>query len=359
MRGKGEGSIYKRADGYWCATIDLGHANGKRKRKTVYGKTRKEVAEKLRELHRQIDQGVNLAAEKQTVQQFLDHWLTHSVVQQRKPKTITSYEQTCRVYIVPEIGHIRLDKLHPQQVQAMITNLQGRGLSNRTVQNAVQVLGRALNRALQWGYVARNVARLVDLPRVEKRKPTILTVEQAKLFLDTVSGTREEPLYRVALGLGLRQGEIIDLHWADVDLSKKTLTIRDGKTEASSGTLPLPGALVTALREHWSYQQQERLIEPKWKEHGLVFPTRHGTRDWPANVLKKFKRALKQADLPDMRFHDLRHSCASFLVAMNVHPRVAMEILRHRNISTTMDIYAHVTTDEQRETLEDLSKLFG
>lgn len=175
-------------------------------------------------------------------------------------------------------------------------------------------------------------------------------------MLDAVAGHRLEVLYRVALSLGLRRGELIALSWDDIDLERGSLTVREGKTEASARTLALPKVLCEYLHLHRIRQIEERLaMGPEWSDHNLVFPSEVGTPLNPTNLWRHFKSVLQRAGLPNMRFHDLRHSCASFLVAQGVHPRVAMQILGHSKISTTMDIYAHVSDDDQRSAVDKVA----
>ncbi|NJN17254.1 MAG: site-specific integrase [Oscillochloris sp.] len=158
-RGHGEGSIYQReSDGLWCTSVDLGVVNGKRRRKVIYGKTRKEVAEKLKALHRDQHLGLNLSAESMTVKQYLERWLAEVVQVRNRPRTHKSYDDTVRLYITPHLGALQLTKLQPEHVQAMITSLSQANLSPRTIQYTRAVLRKALNQALKWGYVVRNVA---------------------------------------------------------------------------------------------------------------------------------------------------------------------------------------------------------
>jgi integrase len=240
----------------------------------------------------------------------------------------------------------------------MVVQLQEKGYAQRSVQYAVGVLSRALNKAVLYGHLSRNPAQHVK-PRLERRTIDPLTPEQAQRFLDAVEGHRLAPLYQVALGLGLRQGEIIALRWSDVDLQNRRLHIRESKTDAGVRTLVLPLSLVDTLGEHWRFQQQERLVQDvNWKEHGLVFPSEVGTPLSARNLVRHFKGILKKAGLPEkVRFHDLRHSCASFLIAKGVNPRVVMEILGHSQISVTMNTYAHVFSDVQEEAVEGVSEL--
>jgi integrase len=360
-RGHGEGSIYQREDGIWCASIDLGYVNGKRKRKVVTAKTRKEVADKLRVLQQQQQSGVNFAADKQTVESYLTRWLDTVVKETCRPKTYESYEYMCRIHIIPAIGHVQLDKLTPDHVQQMISVLRKKDISDRTVQYAYRILSIAMGRAVKFGYVHRNVVTLVDQPKTKKHVVEPLTVEQAQTFLAAVEGHRLAPLYHIALGLGLRQGEIIALRWSDVDLDQRKLRIRAAKTESGIRTLALPQTLVDTLRQHWQFQQQERLVQGvNWKEHGLVFPSEVGTSLSARNLLRHFKKSLKKAGLPEhIRFHDLRHSCASFLIANGVNPRVVMEILGHSQISVTMNTYAHVFSGVQEDAVTGVADMLA
>lgn len=374
-RGHGEGTIYQReSDGKWCANVNLGWHNGKRQRKVVYGKTRKEVADKLKALHNDQLLGVNLAAEQLTVGQFLDRWLEQVVIVRNQPRTHASYSDTARLYIKPRIGDRQLTKLTPEHVQTMLNALSAQGLSSRTVTYTRAVLRKALNQALRWGHVVRNVATLVDVPAAKRHVIAPLSQAQALLLLAAVQGHRLETLYRLTLSLGLRRGEVLGLRWQDLDLEGKTLRIAVAlqrfqgklqlmapKTQLSARQLPLPDVLVAALRAHLAAQEAERAVAGEaWEDHGLVFPTPHGTPTEPRNLIRHFKLALKAVGLPEsIRFHDLRHSCATFLIAQGVHPRVVMEILGHSQISVTMNTYGHVQSETQRQAVEGLTDLFG
>ncbi len=362
-RGQNEGTITKRADGRWEAKINLGYKNGKRHRRSFYGKTRREVAEKLASALREHQQGLPVAAERQTVAQFLDRWLADVVQPAVRPKTHHSYAQLVRLHVKPALGHHQLTKLEPKHVQAMLNAKLASGLSPRTVQYIRAVLRRALGQAFKWGLVARNVAVLVDPPRSIHHETQFLPPFQARVLLEVVRGDRLEALYSVALALGLRQGEALGLRWRDVDLERGTLSVRtalqrvnsklqlvEPKTERSRRTLPLPPTVLAALRQHRHRQLQERLVAgSRWNNSwDLVFTSTIGTPLDARNVVRHFKGALERADLPDMRWHDLRHSCGSILAAKKVPLRVIQEILGHSQISTTVR-YAHVVPEAQRE----------
>ncbi len=370
-RGHGEGSIYQRSDGLWIASVNLGHVNGKRKRLYLSGKTRKEVAEKLKVALRDQQQGHSLIPERQTVDQFLTRWLADVVAPNHRPKTYHNYDQAVRLYFRPTIGGVALSKLTGQQVQAMLSGLQVSGLAPGTIRTVRNILRAALSQAVKWELVPRNVASLVELPPLPDTKAKALTVAQAQQLFAAARGDRLEALYRVALALGLRRSEVLGLRWQDVDLEQQTLTIAfalqddrgsyqlvEPKTRNSRRTLPLPPMLIAALRAHKIRQYEERLLAgSRWQEHGLVFPTSLGTPQSPRNLLRSFHRLLKRADLPHMRFHDLRHSCLSLLAAQGVPPRVAMEIAGHSNINITLQVYTHVLDGALRSALDGMGSV--
>ncbi|MDP9367447.1 MAG: site-specific integrase [Chloroflexota bacterium] len=372
-RGQGEGSIYQReSDGLWCTAVHLGYLDGKRRRKVIYGKTRREVAEKLKVVLREQQQGLPVALERQTVAQFLHRWLEDVVGPSVRPRTSESYAQLVRLHLVPTLGRHQLNKLEPQHVQAMMNRKLESGLSPRTVQYIRAVLRRALGQALKWGLVARNVATLVDPPRSRRQPIRPLTPVQGRMLLEAARGDRLEALYRVALSLGLRIGEALGLRWDDVDLERGVLRISSAlqrvggklqlvepKSTQSRRTLALPVALIAALKIHRVRQLQERLASgDRWQDSGHIFTTTIGTPLEPRNATRAFKAMLVAAGLPDIRFHDLRHSCASLLVAQGIHPRVVMETLGHSQISLTMNTYAHVFADAQREAAATMDCLF-
>ena len=376
-RGHGEGSIYQReSDGKWCAVVDLGWVNGKRKRKIIYGKTRKEVAEKLKVALRDQQQGLPIAGERLTVGQFPDRWLVEAARPKVRPKTYHSYAQLVRLHLKPALGRYQLATLGPQHVQAMMNAKLDAGLSPRTVQYLRAVLRRALGQALKWGLVTRNVATLVDAPRVERSEMQTLDINQASRFLKAVKGDRLEALYSVALALGLRQGEALGLRWQDVDLEARTLSVRvalqrvkgdkprlvEPKTRQSRRTLPIPAPIVAQFKAHHARQLEERLAAgPEWQGEawGLVFANTRGAPLDARHVVRYFKGHLERAGLPDIRFHDLRHSCASLLVAQGVHPRMVMELLGHSTIVLTMNTYAHIMSEAQRQALSVMDELFA
>lgn len=358
-RQDGEGSIGKRKDGLWQGSLSVKHPDGRSKRIYVYAKTASECKRKLKEKQQELDRGLDLFADNPTVEGYLTTWLTYTVKPESSAKTYESYEETIRNRITPYIGAVKLKALKPEHIQRMVTQLQEKDYSQRTVQYSVGVLSRALNKAVLYGHIATNPASHIH-PRVEKRQIEPMTPEQATAFLAAVDGHRLAPLYRVALSLGLRRGEIVALRWTDVDLNGKTLKVKKAKTAAGVRTIPLPDKLADVLRDHWDYQQQERLMTGvEWKEHGLVFPSEVGTPMGARNLVRHFKSVLKRAGIPEtIRFHDLRHSCATFLIVQGVHMKTVSEILGHASIGITMDVYGHVSADTQRTALDKIADMF-
>ncbi|MGH2614153.1 MAG: tyrosine-type recombinase/integrase [Thermomicrobiales bacterium] len=372
-RGHGEGSIYYRqSDRRWVASVDLGYINGKRTRKVRYGKTRKEAAEKLKEALHDQARGLALATREQTVGQFLDTWLTEVVKPSVRSKTFRGYESVVRMHLAPSLGRHRLTKLTPQHVQQMLNAKRASGLSPRSAQYLRDVLRNAIGQALKWGLVSRNVATLVEPPRVKHCEMRFLTPDEARTLFTTARGERLEALYTVALALGLRQGESLGLRWEDVDFAAGTLRIRyalqriDGtlqlvepKTSQSRRTLVMPPTVVAALRDHQERQDLERIAAgDRWVETGLVFTTTKGIPLDARNVTGRFKQVLASAGLPDMRWHDLRHSCASLLLAQRVPHRVVMEPLGHSQISLTMS-YSHVVPELQAQAALSMERVLG
>jgi integrase len=383
-RGNSEGSIFQRKDGRWCAVVDLGWENGKRKRKSLYAATRKEVAGQLSKTLREKAQGLPIRVDRQTVAEFLRRWLADAVKNSVRALTFEQYAQHIRLYIEPSIGQVQLSRLTPQQVQALTNARLSEGLSPRTVQITLFVLRRALEQALRWDLVVRNVAKLVDTPHAERREIKPLTSEQVQTFLKALKGKRLEGVFAIGLALGLRRGEMLGLRWEDVDFEAKTIAVRQAlqrsggrllnsedpgnklhfvapKSFRGIRTIAMPEYVATTLRTHRARQAEERLLAGSdWQDWDLVFATRKGTPIEPRRLDTEFKRILKSAGLPEtIRLHDSRHFAASLLLAQGVHPRTVMEILGHSDIAVTMNTYSHVVPELMRNAADKIDAAFG
>jgi integrase len=373
-RGNGEGSIYKRAsDGRYCGVLSLGYdGRGKPVRKAFYGKTKKEVREKLDQAQQLYDAGVQIAGPRQTVGSFLMVWLDNVMKPRVRYNTYLIYSSFIRMHLIPAIGRHQLDKLQPQHIQQLLNAMLDSGLAPGTVRYANRVLKTALFQAVRWGLLARNVATLVDPPGDHVEERPVLSPEQARTFLQTAAGQPNAIMYSLALYLGLRRGEVRGLRWQDIDWKQSRLHVRKNlirivdrvpvldelKTKGSRRTIPLPPLFLAALRSHQARQADERLkAGGEWHNYDLVicdelgFPVPDGT------FVYRFKRNLRQAGLPNIHFHDLRHSCATLLAAEGVPPRVIMEILGHSNLGVTTLVYTHAVDDGKRSAVDALEQL--
>ncbi len=370
-RGHHEGTVKLRKDGRWEAQVMLPTG----KRISRYGKTAKEARDKMKAAWRDHEAGVDVTAKRQTVDQFLTRWLADVVRPGKAPKTHASYEEIVRLHLIPGLGRYRLDQLTPQHVAAMLRIKQDAGFSPRRVHHMRAVLRAALNQAIKWGLVGRNVAALTEPVRQAPRTVKPFTPEEARAVLVAARGHRLEALVAVALSLGLRQGEVLALMWGDLDLDgpRPTIAIQrslqrvDGhlilkgtKTEKSRRTLPLPAFVAAILREHRDRQAFERKAAGNaWSEQGFVFTTSIGTPLDPRNVIRSWHALLAAAGVPRHRFHDTRHTAVSTLIAHGVSLKVIQELVGHSLLSTTADTYGHLASDAFNEAASILDAAYG
>jgi integrase len=262
-------------------------------------------------------------------------------------------------HVVSALGNVKLSKLTPAHLQGFYRSKLDSGLSPRTVQYIHVVLHRALKQALRWGLVVRNVAEAVDPPRVPKKDITPLSPDQARTFLEAASGDRLEALYVLAIHTGMRQGELFSLRWHDVDLDAGVVRVRGTKSARSRRTVTLSETALDVLRSHLKRQLGEiDKAGSLWRENGLVLATKIGTPLNRHNLTQRsFKPLLERARLPRIRFHDLRHTCATILLSRGVHAKFVQELLGHATIAITLDTYSHVLPgmgDQTATAMEDI-----
>lgn len=369
-RANGEGTVYRRKDGRWeCAVYVLG-GDGTRRRVRVYGKVREEVLKKRDALIAADRQGLPVQSGLR-LEGYLTDWLRQTARLELRPRAYETYERCVNRHIVPLLGAKRLHSLAPADVRHLMNAKIAEGLSPGTVHYIRAVLRSALSQAMRDGLVQRNVAALVKPPRAKRKEIRALTPEEARTLLRTARDDRLYALWLVAMALGLRRAELLGLTWSNIDLDSRTLRVAQGvqridgrlvldelKSARSHRILPLPKIAADALREHHSRQSRERLAAGRhWADNDLVFCSEVGTPIDPRNLNRSFRSLLIRAQVgviranpgaeppkyqTTVRLHDLRHSCASFLLAQGVSPRVVMEVLGHSGIAITMNIYAHV-----------------
>lgn len=398
-RHNGEGSIYPYRNGF-AAHVWITTPEGRRQRKSVYGKTREDVHAKWLKLHEQARRGP-VVPRSPALSDYLDGWLADVVRPGLAPATAANYDLFVRLYIVPDLGRRKLEKLTVRDVQLWLNQLRtrcqccaqgkdagrdsprccavgkccGQVASEWTVHQAWTVLRSALSAAMREELVSRNVAALVRVPVPRTRKSTVWSVDEARKFLESARAD-DDPLYAgyvLMLVLGLRRGELLGLAWEDVDLVgheavirwqvqrvKGELLRRSTKTATSDAPLPLPDICVQALEQRKVTEARWRLAAGQaWAGSGLVLTTRLGDPFDPRNFHRYFKARAAKVGVPVISVHAARRTCASLLVALDVHPRVAMAILRHSQIAVTMDIYSQVSSASTREALRRLGSQLG
>lgn len=362
-RAKGEGSIIRRSDGRWQARYEV---NGKRK--YLYGKIRSEVSVKLREALSEVTHGLIYDDKNLTLKQHLHAWLNNSKKSVRIG-TFERYEQIVCKHLMPELGGIKLKNLSPMMVQDLYqTKLEA--LSPRTVRYIHVTLHKSLEQAVKWNLISKNVTDLVDPPKIIKEEIRPLNVEEVRILFDTVSGHPLEAIYILAVTAGLRRGEILGLYWQDVDLNTGSLQVKRSlsftkegpifvppKTAKGKRSISLSKICVEALRKLKT--SQEKTKENWTADYSLVFPNDLGEPRRSRNVLNtSFKRIKKKGNLPDIRFHDLRHTCATLLLTKGVHPKIVQELLGHSSISITLDTYSHCVPNMQEKVVEAMEDIF-
>ncbi len=363
-RGRGEGAIYRRNDGLWCCSISAGYReDGRRRRKVIYGKSKLEVQQKLREIQRQ---GF-IETSRLTVGRYLDHWLETIVKPSLAPTTYERYRPVVTRHIKPYIGNIRLEKLAPVHVQQMYVAQAEAGTSKRNQELSGVILGKALKDAVALRLISVNPARDIDKPRPEKREMQVWDKEEVDRFLDHARGDRLYAFYVLAVATGMRIGELFALEWSDIDFERAQVTVqrtleeiggrlrvKEPKTPNARRKIDLPQFALQALQDHRRRMLAEGHIA------GPVFCDTQGGYLRRQNVLRRsFRPLVEAAGVRRLRLHDLRHTAATLLLAAGENAKVVSERLGHANIRITLDTYAHVLPTMQRDAARKLDVLFG
>lgn len=359
-RSKGEGSIfYSKQKGLWVSKITLPDGTTRKK----YGKRQADVREYHLAALNQLRQGMLPKDDTITVSQFMTHYFETVSKHTLRPTTQQGQETMIRVHINPALGRIKLKDLRPDHLQSFYSQKLASGLSKRSVQLLHVTLRTALKQAVRWGLIARNVTDLVQAPRPTRPSPTFFTKEQLTKFLETVKGHRWYPIYVLLIYGGFREGEVLGIHFEDCDMVNRIINVRhtvttlrtglaitEPKTKSSRRAVTLPKIAYDALKEH---------LDQLELNHGLIFTTPLGNPIYPRNFIRHFKSVLKEAGLPDIRVHDLRHSHASLLLASGVNPKLVQERLGHSSITLTMDTYSHVIPSLQEEVARRIDDLMN
>lgn len=326
-----------------------------------YGATRQEALQKRREAERRLEAGQSAKPQKQTLKAYLEEWLETCIKPPLKSEgTYRLYEVNTRVHLIPALGKIPLESLTPAHLRKLYAEKR-KTLSPRTIVGIHSALRMALGQAVKDRILRENVASLVEAPTVPKKERVAFGPEQAKVFLQAIRGHTNEALFATAILYGVRSGELVSMKWSDIDFDRAQLIVRGTKTETSRyRPIPLIPELASLLRRHKAAQQRDGLRQGrKWSEDGPVFANAAGEAWNPRTFRRQLSLIVKHAGLPQLRVHDLRHSCATLLFALGVDPKIIQAILGHANIHITLDLYTHLLPEAKRDAVGKLSALFG
>ncbi len=364
-RPSGDGMVRKREDGRWEGRIVVGHKeNGDPIFRYIYADTQKELTAKLRQSI-EAYQGVELTEEsRMTLGQWLEQWLKN-IAPTIRPSTLSRYEGTVRNHLVPYMGDKPISQITGKDIQKLYDTLArqgnrntGEGLASGTVRGIHAMFHEAMDAAQQASLIPRNPTEDIDAPKFNYKSKKVLTDEQLEKFMETIQrDSIWHDFFYTELTTGLRRGEICGLKWEDFDEAHSTLKVRrtiheekggkltawDTKTAAGTRTIHLSPSTAALLRERKKTALTEWIFPHPWKPEQ---PTR------PSAAYERMKVLLKEAGLPDLRFHDLRHTFATHALTSGVDVKTLSGILGHTRAAFTLDTYTHTTGDMQKRAAE-------
>lgn len=365
-RGRGEGAIFQRADGLWVCSLSLGYdSSGKRRRRVVYGNTKKQVQEKMQELQNAPDQPNEL--KKLRMDTYLAKWL-ELVKPTIEYQTYRKYAEHVRNHITPAIGMMKLVELKRFHVEELYSTLAANGVSAAHQGKIGTTLTVALGSAQDREMIAVNPTARVKKPKALRAEICPLNADQVAIFLKHASTDRLYPLYAALLDTGARPSELFALEWPDVDFERSSvvitkslaidgsgkLAVKDVKTRKARRTITLASSTVEILAEH-----RKRMMTAGFAGRP-VFPSRNGRFLRLTNVHKRsFKPILERAGLPNIRLYDLRHTCATLLLQDGENIKVVSERLGHSNVTMTLSVYCHVMAGMQEGAAERMEGILN
>ena len=368
-RGHNEGTVYYEPDrDRWVAEVSIGPG----KRKKFRFKTKQEAIKKKNEALRELERKTLATGPQRKLGDYLEDWIENVHKDNLRISTYVKYKKHIK-YIVSDLGEIWLQKLTPEQVTRFYTKKIKDGLSSKTVHGIHGVLKLALDNAVRWNYVSKNVCDLVKPPRVVSREVVPLDIEQARMLLESVREHRLEVLLTMAIVTGMRRGELLALTWSNIDFERHSLQVvhtvdyipkygyvqTEPKTKAGKRLIRLPAFLMDMLKAHRVQQEEQRSkVGTAWENRDLVFPDLKGGYFNPNYLLRVFKKILENAGVPHMHFHDLRHSAATILLCMGINIKVIQSLLGHSDISITLGLYSHLLPTMQQEVVDKWDDAF-
>lgn len=382
-RGRGEGTVYQRQDKLWVGQAVIGYdpITGKPNRKTVYGKTRQDVVQKLTKISVLVNEG-KYADSNMTVQEWLSIWLNEYAKNTLRPKTYESYAMFIRLHIVPHVGSVRLRDLTTDRIQKLYNykarsgRMDGKGgLAPRSVERIHTVLHKALEQAVITRKIGYNPAHGATLPLRIQREIRSLTPQEQDIFEAALEGERLLVAFLLGLWAGLRRGETLGLQWDDFDFDQSWVKIQRSlqrikdkdtgesklrldllKSKKSYRTVPLPEVFMGLLLQHKINQDKEKeKAGPMYQDQNLVFCTSLGGFIEPRNYNRIFSRIRDKAGIENFNLHGLRHTYATRLYEIGVDPKIRQELMGHEKSSTT-DGYTHVMLEMMKKATDNLNK---
>ncbi len=365
-RPENAGTIYRRKDGMWVASISAGRdGEGTRVRKTEYAYSRQEATKKLNRL-RILANPVSGLTPDITLNEYYSRWLEFMIKPKAAPGTIDLFRTSYRLYIKRQIGHIPLNKFTQLNVQLYYSQLAAKKVSVCARRSIHTALHLAFAHGVKWGLLHKNPCEGVVKPKLAPTKITLLTPDEIKRFLQEASNSRMFALFVMAITTGMRRGELFGLKWDDFDFQSATVSLQRGvadvrghvfvgdlKRHASKRTIHLPKFTLAALRQHRERMRAEGLVSE------FVFITKRGGLLRGTNLhMGYFQPLIKAAQLPAIRFHDLRHLHATTLLALKVNPKIVAERLGHASAEVTLNVYSHLVPGLQDGAVQILQNLF-
>ncbi|PHE73276.1 site-specific integrase [Bacillus wiedmannii] len=368
-----KGSVKKdKKTGKYYYTVDIGidPLTGKRKQKKKRGFiTKKEAENALTKVLSEVNTGTYIEPSKLSYGEYLQDWFNtkkHSVGIQTA-KVLKGYLNS---RIIPSLGNFKLAKLTSLHMQNYVNSLRDDGLKRGTIEKIIKIIRNSLEHAIDLELISKNVATKTKLPKSDKEELTVWNEQEVQLFLKVAQDSRYSIVFHMALVTGMRQGELLGVRWKDVDLEKGHLTISQtlshdgktfllgGKTKSSLRKILLPASTITKLKKHRAVMLQEKLSQgEEYQDNDLVMCTPYGTPINPANVRRSLNALIKKAAVPKIRFHDLRHTHATLLLAKGVNVKVISERLGHSNIKITLDTYSHVLPTMQEDAVNKIEEI--
>lgn len=386
-KANGEGTIYtekRNGKNYYRGQISLGYDDkGKLIRKSFSGYSKQEVIKKMNEYQYKNNAGLLPSDDKITLQQWFKTWLFEFRINDLKPSSFERYEGIYRKYILNSpIGKMSLSELRAKDIQKYYNSLSNKGISPNVVNTINGFLYTCLESALKQNYIPQNYCKLIILPKIIKEDEfTVLTLEEQNIFLNAIQGHKYQAAFTLALGTGLRLGELLGLKWSDIDFNKNTVSISRSikrttlindegernsqvleqlpKTKTSIREVPIPSNIIENLKQ---YREKQLLVKKEnkdvYNDNDYIFSDKLGNPLDPKRIPRNFKSILKKTGLKDIKFHSLRHTYATRLFEADVPIKTVQALMGHSDITTTMNIYTHVMPEQKNKAVEKIDKLF-